>query len=88
MNPTVDKVLELESRLEQYTDCEMVITIKAQLTDIREAAKYLQCHVFEPFENPEIDYNYFRFKSERNKGLTIEVRSIENYRLKKVIEEI
>lgn len=89
MNSTINKVLELESRLEMYYDCEAVLTIKAPLKDVNEAANYLGCHVFAPFEMlPTEDYYFFRFVSERNKGLTIEVRSIETFRLKRTIEEV
>ena len=101
MNNTIQRVLELESKFALYDDCEIVVTIKSPLKEMRDAANYLSntysplsdgtklnIHIFAPFETPEVDYYYFRFKSEQNKGLTIEVRSEEIFRLKREITEI
>ena len=89
MNATINKVLELESRFEIYGDCKMTTVFYAPKKDMFDAANYLGCHLYAPFEMlPTEDYYFFRFVSERNKDLVIEVRSNEVHRLKRTIEEV
>ena len=91
MNATINKVLELESRFEMYTDCTMNAVFYASKKDMEEAVKYLGCHLYHPYElakTEDFNYYFFVFKSERNKGLSIEVRSNEIHRLEPKIVEI
>ena len=89
MNNTITRVLELESKFENIKDCTLAITIEVPQAEMRDAAIYLKnCHLYEPFEfHPAQDYYYFYYVCERNKGLTINVNSIERFRLKREITE-
>lgn len=91
MNATIDKVLELESRFEMYGDCTMNAVFYAPKQEMEEAVKYLGCHLYHPYEiskTEDFNYYFFVFKSDRNKGLSIEVRSHEIHRLETKIVEI
>lgn len=89
MNATITKVLELESRFEKYDDCKITAVYYAPKSEMFDSANYLGCHLYAPFEMlPTEDYYFFRFISERNKDLVIEVRSNEVHRLKRTIEEV
>ncbi len=88
MNATISKVLELESRFEMYGDCKITAVFNAPKSEMFDASNYLNCHLYAPFEMlPTEDYYFFRFVSERNKGIVIEVRSNELFRFKKTLEE-
>lgn len=50
---------------------------------MQEAASYLQCHMFTPYETGEEDnFHFFVFISERNKDMQIIVKSRELYKRK------
>lgn len=101
MNKTTDKVLELESRFEMYKDCTINAIFYAPKHEMEEAVKYFnsdlkdgefkRCHLYHPYElakTEEFNYYFFIFKSERNRDLSIEVRSNEIHRLITNIVEI
>jgi len=89
MNQTTQRVLELESKFESLFDCEVMITIKAPKSEMEDTSKYLQCHLYYPFENRESqDYYCFVFKSDRNRGIVIVVRSNELFKRETKIIEI
>jgi len=89
MNQTTQRVLELESKFESLFDCEVSLTIKAPLKEMEDSAKYLQCHLYTPFENREDqDCCFFIFKSERNKNIEIIVASNELFKRETKIIEI
>jgi hypothetical protein len=82
-------VLELESKFESLFDCEVVLTIKAPLKEMQDTANYLQCPLYHPFEiTLQDDFYCFEFISERNRNLTIEVRSNELFKRETKIIEI
>jgi hypothetical protein len=88
-NTTIQRVLELESKFESLYDCEVMLVINVPLKEMNEAAKYLQRHLYHPFESGESqNYYKFYFLSERNKQLSVEVRSSELFKRETKITEI
>lgn len=89
MNQTTQRVLELESKFESLHDCTVHLVIKAPLRDLKETSDYLGCHLWQAFEDTEMqDYEMFIFVSGRNQHLIIEVRSNELFKRETKIIEI
>lgn len=83
-NQTLQALLELEVEIKKLSKASSVnATIKTKsLVELKDAAKQVDAHVFEPFEINDLNVNHFKYHIKGTES-TITVRHTEEYRIKK-----
>jgi hypothetical protein len=89
-NPVVQSLFALEAELKnlKHTSKAHATICVDSITQLMEAATYVKCHLYNPFEVPSLDYYHFDYHLPSNREIVITVRTKQQYRKKIQIEAI